>query len=338
MGVGTVQLQVLGRDDVDRVNSGQQVVRDHDKTVVVQARTGDVLARTLGKQKPQRLLDLIDKSLATRDQVTGGHGVVLGLGHEVGGHDGRVGGLVGEHADLGRAGDHVDADVAGHVALGGRHVGVARAHDLVAGRDGLGAVGDRGDGLGAADGVDLVDAGDCGGGEGVGAQGPVCLGRRDHGHATHAGHLGGDDVHHDGGGILGTAARHVDRDTVQGRDLHAQHGAVGAGGKPGLLALALVEVAHLVAGALTGDHEGGVHLAQGGVHELGRHLEAGGREPVKALAVGTDGGVTIGAHVVHDGLRGLLDLARQGAGAAQVLVGELLCLVQGYGAHGSSPP
>ena len=90
---------------------------------------------------------------------------VLGLGQQVGRDPRRVGGGIGDDQHLGRAGDHVDADGAEHLALGGGDVGVARADDLADRRDGLGAVGERADRLRAADAVDLGDAGDAGGGE-----------------------------------------------------------------------------------------------------------------------------------------------------------------------------
>src|SRR5262249_56714157 len=48
--------------------------------------------------------------------------------------------LVGQHQHLGRTGDHVDADLAEHQPLRRRHVGVARADDLVDRRDGGGAI------------------------------------------------------------------------------------------------------------------------------------------------------------------------------------------------------
>ena len=59
---------------------------------------------------------------------------------------------VGDHQDLGRPGDHVDADRAEHAPLGRRDVGVAGADDLVDRRDRRGAVGERRDRLRAADG------------------------------------------------------------------------------------------------------------------------------------------------------------------------------------------
>ena len=90
---------------------------------------------------------------------------MLGLGEEVGGDPVGIVVAVGDDQDLARAGDHVDADRAEHLALGGGDVGVARPDDLGDRRDRRRAVGERGDRLGAADAVDLVDAGEPGGGE-----------------------------------------------------------------------------------------------------------------------------------------------------------------------------
>ena len=83
-------------------------------------------------------------------------GVMLGLGQQVGGDPVRIVAAVGDHQHFRRAGDHVDADRAEHLALGGRDIGVAGADDLGDRADGLGAIGKRGDRLRAADAVDLV--------------------------------------------------------------------------------------------------------------------------------------------------------------------------------------
>ena len=65
---------------------------------------------------------------------------------------------VGDDQDLGRPGDHVDADAAEDTPLGRRDIGVARADDLVDRRDRRGAVGQRRHRLRPADPVDFVDA------------------------------------------------------------------------------------------------------------------------------------------------------------------------------------
>ena len=90
---------------------------------------------------------------------------MLGLRQQVGGDPVRIVAAVGDDQHFRRAGDHVDADRAEHLALGGRDIGVAGADDLGDRRDRLGAIGERGDRLRAADAVDLGDAGDVGRGQ-----------------------------------------------------------------------------------------------------------------------------------------------------------------------------
>ena len=60
---------------------------------------------------------------------------MLGLAEQIGGADLAVDAVVGDHQRLGRAGEQVDADAAEQLALGFRHIGVARADDHVDRRD-----------------------------------------------------------------------------------------------------------------------------------------------------------------------------------------------------------
>ena len=97
--------------------------------------------------------------------------------------------------------------------LGGGDVEVAGADDLVDGRDGLGAVGQRGDGLRSADAVELGDAGEVRGGEGF-ARG---LGGADD-DALDAGDLRGRDGHQQRGGQRIAAAGDVAADGPERAD------------------------------------------------------------------------------------------------------------------------
>ena len=90
---------------------------------------------------------------------------MLSLGDQVGGQERRVGRVVGDQQALGRAGQPVDGDGAVDLLLRQRDEDVARAEDLVDPADRLGAVRQGGDGLGAADSVDRVDAGHLRGGQ-----------------------------------------------------------------------------------------------------------------------------------------------------------------------------
>ena len=83
---------------------------------------------------------------------------MLGLGDQVGGQVAGIGRGVGEDADLGGAGLGVDADDSLEQPLGSGDVDIARPSHQVDPWTVLGAVGEHRHGLGAADGVDLVDA------------------------------------------------------------------------------------------------------------------------------------------------------------------------------------
>ena len=72
---------------------------------------------------------------------------------------------VRDHHDLAWSCHHVDADDAVQLALGLGDPGVAGAGDDVHGRDAVGAIGERGNGLRAADAPQFVHARDVRGGE-----------------------------------------------------------------------------------------------------------------------------------------------------------------------------
>ena len=111
----------------------------------------------------------VGELLAVGDEHRGRERVVLGLADEVGRDVVGVGGVVGEHGDLGGSGLGVDADEALEQALGGDDPDVARAGDERDGvaHDGLTvdetvvvvdeAVGEHRDRLGAADRIHLLD-------------------------------------------------------------------------------------------------------------------------------------------------------------------------------------
>ena len=84
-------------------------------------------------------------------------GPVLRLGEQVGGARLGVGRLVGDDDHLARPGRQVDADPTRDEKLRCRDIGVSRADDAIDAGDRLGSVGEGGDCLGAADGVDLAE-------------------------------------------------------------------------------------------------------------------------------------------------------------------------------------
>ena len=138
---------------------------------------------------------------------------MLGLAEQIGGDHDRVGRLVGDDQDLGRPGDEVDADRAEELALGLGDVGVAGTDEHVDAVDRLGAKGQRGKRLHAAEHVDLVGAGKLHRGDrGVGQ--PPVQRRRAGRHAPDAGDLRRDDAHVRGGDHGVAAARHVRTDAL----------------------------------------------------------------------------------------------------------------------------
>ena len=176
-----------------------------------QLRAGDLCARQRRELALDRRVDRVGKRALVGDQDRLGGGVVLGLRQQVGRDPVRDCRRVGDDQHFGRAGDHVDADLAEHLALGGGDIGIAGADDLGDRRDGRGAIGERRDGLRAADAIDLVDAGEMRGGQHQRIELAV---RRRHHHddARHAGDLGRHGVHQHRGRIGGGAARHVEAD------------------------------------------------------------------------------------------------------------------------------
>ena len=140
--------------------------------------------------------------------------VVLGLREEVRGEPFRIGFIVGDHHDLRRACDGVDADRAEDLALGLRDIGVAGADDLRDRLNRLGAVGERRDSLRASDAVNLADASQMRRRQHRLVD--LAIGRRrDHHDPRDAGNPGGNGVHQHRAWIACLAARNVETDRVQ---------------------------------------------------------------------------------------------------------------------------
>ncbi len=116
----------------------------------------DLLARALRYEELDGALDLCRKGGVAGDEIAGGERIVLCLSHEIGCNHGRLGVGIGEHADLGWTGDDIDSHIARDELLGRGHVGITGTSDDIDLFDALGAVGERGDGLGASHGIDLV--------------------------------------------------------------------------------------------------------------------------------------------------------------------------------------
>ena len=126
------QLDVLGaRCGRRSARSVAEVAHQDDAAIVAPARAGDLGARHRLQLRIDGLRDLLGERRIVGDQHRLRGGIVLGLRQQVGGDPGRIVVPVGDHQDLRRAGDQVDADLAEHAALGGGDIGIARAGDLV---------------------------------------------------------------------------------------------------------------------------------------------------------------------------------------------------------------
>ena len=134
---------------------------------------------------------------------------MLGLRQQVGRDPPGVVVPVGDHEDLGGAGDEVDADLAEHAALGGGDIGVAGPGDLVDRLDRCGAVRQGRHRLSAADAPDLVGAGDPCREHDQGVERAAGSGHH-HDDAANACDLGRHDVHQNRGRVRRRSARHVD--------------------------------------------------------------------------------------------------------------------------------
>ena len=199
--LGHRELQVLRRESVRHVHRLGEAPGEHESAVGSERARRDLPAGQ-GRELPGRLLlDGVEQRGGGRQQHRARHGVVLGLGEEVGGDEGGVGVRIRDHHHLARAGQHVDAHVTEHPALGQRHVDVARPHDLVHAADRLGAVGERGDRLRAAYAIRLGHAADARGRQHGGVDAAVRRGRRDQHDLPHPRYPRGHRRHEHGGGI-----------------------------------------------------------------------------------------------------------------------------------------
>ena len=201
-------------------------------------------------------------------------------------------------------------DSAEHDALGRGNIGVARPDDLGDGGDGLGAVGQRRDGLGAADAVDLVDAGEFRGSEHERRYGAAGS-RHHHDDPRHAGDLGRHRVHQHRGRIGGRSARHVEPDRLDCRPARAEFDAERI--LEAVVPRQLAAVKRL--DAVAGKFERRERFASAGVERggdlLGRHPQAHpvGIEPIELPRVVLERAVAAGGHVVDDGAHRGVDVS-----------------------------
>ena len=168
---------------------------------------------------------------------------MLGLGEQVDRHPVGIGRRIGDDQHFRRPRHHVDADGAEDAALCSRHVSVAGADNLVYLRDGLRAVGQRSDGLRTTKGEHAIDADQACGSQ---HQRILLATRRRHHHDqfADAGHLGRQGIHQHRARICRLAARHIQADAIQRRDLLSESRAIGFREAPRFEFLPLVIIAY----------------------------------------------------------------------------------------------
>ena len=144
-----------------------------------------------------------------------GAGRMLCLGDEVGGDVGGGRRVVCQDYNLGRAGQHVDGDLAVDLAFGQRHEQVAGADDHIDSLDAFDPISKRCHSLGTADAIHLGDAQLVTGGEHVPVVGAEGCRRHDDGQLLDAGCLGRTNGHEQRGWIRGRAAGNADAHAAQ---------------------------------------------------------------------------------------------------------------------------
>jgi hypothetical protein len=307
--LGGEDLDVLGRVLVGECVGRGEVRHDDYLAVIAPGRSGEIRGRQVDQDLVDQRHDPAGEGFERGDQHRRGVGAVLGLAQQVNCHDERVGVLVGDHQDLGRAGQQVDTDLAEQLPLGLGDVGVARAGQQVDLSDRLGPDRHRGDGLRAAEQEDLVRAGEVQGCDGLG--GDLSADRRGAGrYPRNAGDFGGDD-RHVGRGDQGIAA--AGDVGSRGRDRYVLLPEEHAGLRLDLeivqrFLLQLGEVAHPRLDRLDVLDR----LPRNGRDDLfdrlGVQPELGGRPAVELLGVLADRGVAALADVGDDLGDGLADL------------------------------
>ena len=136
---------------------GCQALRQRDRTVEGLRHDDAAVVTKRGRRRAGRGQLAVDlfrnrqrQAHHRREQDRPGIRIVLGLGDQIGGNPRRVASR-GDHRNLARSGEEIDGAVRGDLCLRGRHIGIPRSDDLVDRRNRFGAVGERRDGMSAAD-------------------------------------------------------------------------------------------------------------------------------------------------------------------------------------------
>ena len=217
--VGRLQDEVFGRIAVGNGDGLLRVVYQH-QTAVVQRMGGKGHAREHLQLSVELVLHLLEHLFRRGDEQHLRVAAMLSLRQQVGGHEGRIGGIVGDDAHLGGTGGHVDGHIVEADGLLGSHdEAVAGPKDLVdLGHRGR-AIGHRSDGLHTADLEDAADTCHTSGKEDSGMDGTLGTGRRAEHYLATACQSGGRGEHEHGAEKRRRATRHIETDALDGHVL-----------------------------------------------------------------------------------------------------------------------
>ena len=316
--------QMLRREAIGQFHRLLQA-GDLDEPAVVAQRAFDQFApRQLGQLPRDFLLDGAQK-LERR-----GHqpdplvpGAVFRLGQQIGGDEGRTGRVVGQHEQFARPRQQIHGRVAVKQALGRDDVGVARPENLLDRADGFRSQRQGGDGLHAADAVNLRRPGAARGVEQGGIDLSVAITRRADGDFAATGHAGQRNGHQRGRNQRRHAARNVDADAKKRIELFAHRCAVRVAHRPAPAQGPFGEGLD-IGGRFRHRRAQRFIRAQRSRHQFGvRHGELVRLQlrAVEAFGKFADGGVAALAHRLNDFAGALLDDRIEQAGGSDQAAG-----------------
>ena len=276
------EFDVFRGDTIGQPDAFAQVLHHHNRTEVAQGLSDGVAAVQAGDLPFDFVRDPPGEVDARRDADGGFEAAaVFGLGQQVRGDVSGVGGFVGQNDDFAGAGDHVDIDGSEDQLFRDLDGGVAGAHEFVHPGDGGGAVGQGGNGLGAENPVDFIDADDMGGSQHGRMDGAVRPCRRGHAESRHARDAGGNGGHQKRREKRGARAGDENANPFDGEHPSAQHHAVAVFDVPGGLFLRAVKPPDVVRRGRDGLDQfrirapvGGFDVRRGYPHPVGRKVHA----------------------------------------------------------------
>ncbi len=225
VGIRDGELEMLGRDAIADGARFVEVAHLDQRAAVRERRGDDRSARHLPEPGLRLARDRVEHLFVGRHQQRLRKLVVLRLREQVDCDPRRIRRSIGDHEDLRHAGDHVYADGPEHAPFRGRDIRIARAADLVDGRNGLRSVCKRSDRLRTPDREDPRDAREMRGCEHQRIAHAVRR-RHDHDDLAHAGDLRRYGIHQHRRRIGRLAAGHVQAHAVDRGDSLAELGAV----------------------------------------------------------------------------------------------------------------